>query len=86
MAHPLAPPWSKLIIRDQKWSSRTTTLGFFFGGGGGGVFVAAIVFKSFFLKLDIVTSIFLNIFVQDSSFLYVMANSKHKLNKFILER
>ena len=55
-------------------------------GGGGGVFVAAIVFKSFFLKLDIVTSIFLNIFVQDSSFLYVMANSKHKLNKFILER
>ena len=56
------------------------------GGGGGGVFVAAIVFKSFFLKLDIVTSIFLNIFVQDGSFLYVMANSKHKLNKFILER
>ena len=85
MAHPLAPPWSKLIIRDQKWSSRTTTLGFF-GGGGGEVFVAAIVFKSFLLKLDIVTSIFLNIFVQDSSFLYVMANSKHKLNKFILER
>ena len=83
MAHPLAPLWSKLIIRDQKWSSRTSTLGFF---GGGGVFVAAIVFKSFFLKLDIVTSIFLNIFVQDGSFLYVMANSKHKLNKFILER
>lgn len=61
-------------------------IGVFFLGGGGGVFVAAIVFKSFFLKLDIVTSIFLNIFVQDSSFLYVMANSKHKLNKFILER
>ena len=60
-------------------------IGFFFGGGGG-VFVAAIVFKSFFLKLDIVTSIFLNIFVQDSSFVYVMAISKHKLNKFILER
>ena len=56
------------------------------GGGNGGVFVAPVVFKSFFLKLDIVTSIFLNIFVQDGSFLYAMANSKHKLNKFILER
>lgn len=33
-----------------------------------------------------VTSIFLNIFVQDGSFLYVMAHNKHKLNKFILER
>ena len=61
--------------------------GFFYGGrGGGGVFVAVIVFRSFFLKLDMVTSIFLNIFVQDDSFLYVMANNKHKLNKFILER
>ena len=28
------------------------------GGGGGGVFVAAIVFKSFFLKLHMVTSMF----------------------------
>ena len=90
----MAPPWSKLFIRDQKWSSRTSTLGlflfyyyfFFFGGGGEGVFVVAIVFKSFFLKLDMVTSIFLNIFVQDGSFLYVMANNKPKLNKFILER
>ena len=64
-------------------------IGFFWGwggGGSGGVFVAPIVFKSFFLKLDIVTSIFLNIFVQDGSFFYVMANSKHKLKKFILER
>ena len=84
----LAPPWSKLFIRDQKWSSRTSTLGVFFGGGegGGGVFVAAIVFKSFFLKLHMVTSIFLNIFVQDGSFLYVVANNRHKLNKFILEK
>ena len=56
------------------------------GRGGGGVFVAVIAFRSFFLKLDMVTSIFLNIFVQDGSFLYVMANNKHKLNKFILER
>ena len=38
------------------------------GRGGGGVFVAAIVFKSFFLKLHMVTSIFLNIFVQDGNF------------------
>ena len=60
--------------------------GFFGGGGGGGVFVAAIVFKSFFLKLHMVTSIFLNIFVQDGSFLYVVANNRHKLNKFILEK
>lgn len=42
--------------------------GFFWGGGGEGVFVAAIVFKSFFLKLNMVTSICLNIFVQDGSF------------------
>ena len=38
------------------------------GGGGGGegeVFVVNSAFKSFTLKLDMVTSIFLNIFVQD---------------------
>ena len=33
--------------------------------GEGGVFVVAGAFKSFILKVDIVTSIFLNIFVQD---------------------
>ena len=38
---------------------------FFEGGGGGGVFVVNSAFKSFILKLDMVTSIFLNIFVQD---------------------
>ena len=59
---------------------------FFWGGGGEGVFVAAIFFKSFFLKINMVTSIFLNIFVQDGSFLYVVANNRHKLNKFILEK
>ena len=40
------------------------------GGGGwseGGVFVVASAFKSFAFKLDMVTSIFLNIFVQDCS-------------------
>ena len=37
---------------------------FFFGGGGvGGVFVVVSAFKSFILKLDMVTSSFLNIFV-----------------------
>ena len=62
--------------------------GFLAGGGGWGrgVFVAAIVFKSFFLKLNMATSIFLNIFVHDGSFLYVVANYRHKLNKFILEK
>ena len=40
------------------------------GGGGwseGGAFVVASAFKSFAFTLDIVTSIFLNIFVQDCS-------------------
>ena len=42
---------------------------FFFFGGERGVFVVVIsTFKSFILKLDIVTSIFLNIFVQDCMF------------------
>ena len=35
------------------------------GGGGGGIFVVNSAFKSFILKLDMVTSIFLDIFVQD---------------------
>ena len=37
----------------------------FFWGGVGGVFVVASAFKSFILKLDVVTSSFLNIFVHD---------------------
>ena len=36
-------------------------------GEEGGVFVVDSAFKSFILKVDIVTSIFLNIFVQDST-------------------
>ena len=36
-----------------------------FWGEEGGVFVVDSAFKSFILKVDIVTSIFLNIFVQD---------------------
>ena len=36
---------------------------------GGGVFVVASAFKSFILKLDIPTSVFLNIFVYEIFFL-----------------
>ena len=36
-----------------------------FWGEEGGVFVVASAFKSLILKVDMVTSIFLNIFVQD---------------------
>ena len=36
-----------------------------FLGAEGGVFVVASAYKSFILKVDIVTSIFLNIFVHD---------------------
>ena len=35
----------------------------FFGGGEGAVFVVASALRSFILKLDMVTSSFLNIFV-----------------------
>ena len=50
---PLTPPWSKFFSRDQKRSSRTSTL---FLWGQGGVFVVASAFKSFILKLDMVMS------------------------------
>ena len=41
----------------------------FLGGGGeeGGVFVVASAFESFILKLDMVTCIFHNVFVEDCS-------------------
>ena len=39
---------------------------FFLGGRGWGVFLFASAFKSFILKLDMVTSIFLNLFVQEN--------------------
>ena len=61
MTPPLAPPWSKLFSRNQKWCSRTSTL--FFFRLEGGVFVVASAFNSSILKLDMVTSIFLNILV-----------------------
>ena len=52
MTPPLAPPWSKLFSRNQKWCSRTSTLFFFFFFRlEGGVFVVASSFKSFILKL-----------------------------------
>ena len=63
MTPPLAPPWSKLFSRNQKWCSRTSTLFFFFFFRlEGGVFVVASSFKSSILKLHgRVTFIFLNI-------------------------
>ena len=48
---PLAPCWSKLLNRNQKWSSRTSTL--LFLEEWGGVFVVFSAFKSFILELDI---------------------------------
>ena len=36
MTPPLAPPWSKLFSRNQKWCSRTSTL-FFFSAGRGSI-------------------------------------------------
>ena len=44
MTPPLAPPWSKLFSRNQKWCSRTSTL--FFFRLEGGVFVVASSFKA----------------------------------------
>ena len=61
MTPPLAPTWSKLFSQDQKWCSRTSRL--FLFPVEGRVFVVASAFKSFILKLDMVTSIFLNILV-----------------------
>ena len=40
---------------------------FFVGGEEGGVFVVASAFESFILKLDMVTCIFHNVFVEDCS-------------------
>lgn len=50
---PLTPPWSKFFSRDQKRSSRASTL---FLWGQGGVSVVASAFKSLMLKLDTVMS------------------------------
>ena len=63
MATPLAPPWSKLSSQDQKWSSWNST--FFLEGVGSGSICSRQCFQELSLKLDMVTSIFLNIFVQD---------------------
>ena len=60
----LAPPLSLLFSQGQKLSSWTSTL-FFGGRGKTEVFVINSFLKNFILKLDIVTSIFRNIFAQD---------------------
>ena len=60
----LAPPLSLLFSQGQKLSSWTSTL-FFGGRGKKEVFVINSFLKNFILKLDIVTSIFRNIFAQD---------------------
>ena len=36
MAPSLAPPWSKLFGRNEKWSSQISTFFLWVGGGGGG--------------------------------------------------
>ena len=57
----------------------------FFGGGGGGeeeeeyFFVVAIAFKSFILKHDTATSIFLNISFQDCGFYSKITNDSKVL-------
>ena len=60
----LAPPLSLLFSQGQKLSSWTSTL-FLEGRGKKEVFVINSSLKNFILKLDIVTSIFRNIFAQD---------------------
>ena len=59
MVPSFAPPWSKLFSRDQDFNIAFLSKLF--------NFVVAMAFKSFILELDMVTSIFLNIFVQDCS-------------------
>ena len=82
----LTPPWSILFGWGRKWSSRTATFFLLGGGGGGGeeeeeeyFFVVAIAFKSFILKHDTATSIFLNISVQDCGFYLKIINDSKVL-------
>lgn len=59
----MTPP-PTLISQGKKWSSENSILVFW---GEGGVFVTIIAsaLKGFFLKLDVATSIFGSIFIQD---------------------
>ena len=71
----LVPLWSKLFSRDQKWSSRTSK---FYFSRGRGIIVVASAFRRFIFKLDIVTSNFLNIFVQDCSrYMFLWCNNTY---------
>ena len=67
VAPPLAPRGSILFRRGQLTDFNIVFLGAVQKGGG--VFVVASAFKSFILKLDIPTSVFLNIFVYEIFFL-----------------
>ena len=69
VAPPLAPRGSILFRRGQLIQPDFNIV--FLGSvqKGGGVFVVGSAFKSFILKLDIPTSVFLNIFVYEIFFL-----------------
>ena len=69
VAPPLAPRRPILFRRGQLIQPDFNIV--FLGGAvqKGGVFVVASAFKSFILKLDIPTSVFLNIFVYEIFFL-----------------
>ena len=71
VAPPLTPRASILFRRGQliQPDFNIVFLGAVQKGGGGGVFVVASAFKSLILKLDIPTSVFLNIFVYEIFFL-----------------
>ena len=71
VAPPLAPRGSILFRRGQliQPDLNIVFLRLVQTGGGGGVFVVASAFKSFILKLDIPTSVFLNVFVYEIFFL-----------------
>ena len=50
MTPPLAPPWSKLFSRNQKWCSRTSTLFFFFFSAGRGSICSCQFFQELYLE------------------------------------
>ena len=69
VAPPLAPRGSILFRRGQLIQPDFNIVFLRLVQKGGGVFVVASAFKSFILKLDIPTSVFLNIFVYEILFL-----------------
>ena len=69
VAPPLAPRRPILFRRGQVIQPDFNIVFFGCSAEGGGVFVVASAFKSFILKLDIPTSVFLNVFVYEIVFL-----------------